>query len=138
MNQNEPIPCHGKEKSGFQTRGILVSPCPALTFPAKGCLGKKMPGLTRYNQRLCQSHVILPHQGDQGEHHGQSLSETVLVHFSSLLSDVDGCDQEEKVSLERMKLRKKGKKKVCVEQQEMKKSDGNSIKLKAILPLWHN
>ena len=67
-----------------------------------------------------------------------ALSETVLVHFSSLLSDVDGCDQEEKVSLERMKLRKKGKKKVCVEQQEMKKSDGNSIKLKAILPLWHN
>ena len=37
--------CPGEEKSGFQTRGILASPCPAMTFPAKGCLGEKRQAL---------------------------------------------------------------------------------------------
>ena len=33
-------------KSGFQTRGILARPRPVRPYPAKGCLGEKMPGLT--------------------------------------------------------------------------------------------
>ena len=35
----------GEEKSGFQTRGILAIPRPVPPYPAKGCLGKKTPGL---------------------------------------------------------------------------------------------
>ena len=38
----------GKAKSGFQTRLILTRPRPVPPYPAKGCLGEKMPGLSSH------------------------------------------------------------------------------------------
>ena len=52
------FPAMARQRCGFQTRGILASPCPALTFSAKCCLGEKTLCLSQYY--ICRGHVFRP------------------------------------------------------------------------------